>query len=110
MTSVSVEVLKTTVVVASTGQVITVETRAPRMVSVGVQGPPGINGDSLSDFNQTFLSPLLQWTINHNLGREPLVSVKTVGGMEVLGDVIHISPNQLLVNFAEPMAGRVRCI
>lgn len=50
------------------------------------------------------------WTINHNLGREPTVSVKTTGGAEVEADVVHISANQVRIQFSQPLAGRAYCV
>lgn len=48
------------------------------------------------------------WIVNHNLGIRPAaVNVLTVGGIEMLADVIHTSDNQLQINFASPKAGRV---
>jgi hypothetical protein len=55
------------------------------------------------EFNQAAASDT--WTINHNLGRKVDVELYTVGGMEMLGDITHTSPNQAVVSFASPVAG-----
>lgn len=48
------------------------------------------------------------WIVNHNLGRRPAaVSVRSPGGREVTADVLHVSVNQLVVNFAGPTVGSV---
>ena len=48
------------------------------------------------------------WTINHNLGTRPTVSILDLGGNEVQADVAHMSANQLLIRFAIPIAGLAR--
>lgn len=55
-------------------------------------------------------SALATWTVNHNLGRRPVVAVHSVGGVEVEAAVLHLSANQLQVMFAAPYAGSVRCV
>ena len=48
------------------------------------------------------------WTINHNLGFKPTVTVFSVGGMEVEADVQHTSINQTIIYFNNPFAGSAR--
>ena len=48
------------------------------------------------------------WTINHNLGLRPAVSILDSGGNEVEADVVHTSANQLLIRFAIPISGLAR--
>lgn len=55
---------------------------------------------------QSFTASSL-WTVNHNLGREPSVTVLTVGGLEMLADVQHTSLNQFTVSFSQPQSGRI---
>ena len=55
---------------------------------------------------QTVASAL--WTINHNLGTRPAVSILDTGGHEVEADVAHNNVNQLVIRFAIPMAGLAR--
>lgn len=52
--------------------------------------------------------PSALWTINHNLGMRPAVTIVDVGGNEVEADVAHQSVNQLVVRFAIPVAGLAR--
>lgn len=72
-------------------------------VQVGAGG-----GATVQQFNQA--SPLATWTINHNLGRTPIVQIFSVGGMELLADVINPTANQTQVRFASPTAGYARLI
>lgn len=73
----------------------------------GERGPSGVAGDSF-EFSQS--SPALQWSISHNLGRRPIVELFSVGGAEIDADVLHISTDQVLVNFLLPTAGSARLI
>ena len=75
-------------------------------LSVG-QGPAGASGVGAPPF--PFLSPQSTWVINHNLLRRPLVGVFTVGGVEMWAEVLHVSLNQVIVTFDEPVAGYAIC-
>lgn len=72
------------------------------------QGPAGPSGAGVLPPFQ-FLTPMSVWVINHNLNRRPLVGVFTIGGMEMLAEVIHISANQVQVSFDDPVAGYAVC-
>jgi hypothetical protein len=72
------------------------------VVFPGVQGPPGNDGVSASAFEHiqnTAINPIV---VNHNLGFRPNVSVKTLGGVEVIAEVIHTSINQSQIFFDSP--------
>ena len=70
-------------------------------------GPPGA-GSALT-VTHTQAAPALVWTINHNLGFRPAVSVLSVGGLELLGaTVTHVSAQQLTIAFSAPTAGSAR--
>lgn len=72
----------------------------------GLQGPPGETDDYL--FTQA--APAALWTINHNLGRRPNVEVRSAGGVVMVGQVTHVSDNQVQVAFAAALAGSARLI
>lgn len=57
-------------------------------------------------FNQTGASAT--WTINHNLGFKPSVSVFNTGSQQVGAEVVHTSVNQVLIYFNTPTAGFAR--
>lgn len=69
----------------------------------GPQGPAGVS--------YTHLQPAaaITWTINHNLGFRPAISLFTVGGVEFDAAITHISDNQAVVSLAIPTAGAARC-
>lgn len=98
------------VTVVEGGVKIVVKEPSVKVVTLGIQGPPGPSGPAGTDFEQAFNSPLAQWVVNHNLGKRPLVTLLTTGGVEMGGDVIHTTINQLVVNFSSAVAGRIRCV
>lgn len=76
-----------------------------RISQIGIRGPSGSDGapPTLAEF----LTPSKQWIVNHNLGWNPLIAVLSLGNVEVVADVHHVSEDQLIINFAAPFAGRV---
>lgn len=66
--------------------------------------PPAASG-SVARYEHTQAAPATPWVINHNLGRRPAVAVMTLGGQEMLADVLHMSANQVQVFFDGPTAG-----
>jgi hypothetical protein len=86
----------------------TVVVRKPNkhiVFSAGRQGPPGVDGASGSSFEHAQSVAASIWTVNHNLGFRPNVSVKTLGGLEVDAEVLHVSVNQVQVIFDSPSTG-----
>lgn len=59
-------------------------------------------------FTHAQTSPSTTWTINHNLGFRPAVTVLDDGNNEVEADVIHISANQVQVFFNLATTGTAR--
>lgn len=47
-----------------------------------------------------------QWTITHNLGKYPSVSVVDSANNEVIGEVEYISDNQIVIKFSAPFSGK----
>jgi hypothetical protein len=85
--------------------------KAPTRVVVGapgIVGPRGPAGSSGASYEHTEGSPSALWTIAHNLGFRPSVTVLSTGGLEVLADVQHLSVNTLTVTLLAPMAGSAR--
>lgn len=77
----------------------------------GARGAPGVDsGSAVLPFEYVQAAPSDLWNVNHNLGRRPIVAVYSVGGVEITADVVHLSINQLQVNFAAPVAGFARLI
>ena len=75
----------------------------------GPPGPPGGDGALGGAFEQAQLVAADTWTVNHNLGYRPAVSLLTVGGKEMWAEVIHISVNQFVAYFDSPVTGVAIC-
>jgi|GEM_PF-2074810 len=80
--------------------------RALTVVNIAQRGRDGVA--QAFGFNQS--TPSDQWTINHNLGYRPSVTLYSTGGAEIEGEVVHISNNQARAYFATLVAGSARCI
>lgn len=87
--------------------VVRYDTPTIQVVAVAEQGPPGSSISGVT-FNQA--SPSAEWTINHNMGYKPAVSVRDSGGSEVEAEILHITVNQTKVYFASPQAGQAYLI
>ena len=51
-------------------------------------------------------TPTTTWSVSHNLGRYPIIQLKTLGTAEIHGEISHVSVNQFLVLFNNPQAGQ----
>lgn len=60
------------------------------------------------DFTQG--SAASTWTIAHNLGKHPNISIYTVGGVEVEAAIIHLSSNVAQILFDAPFSGYAVCL
>lgn len=90
--------------------IVAPQTTPTYKLSVTTQGPPGPPGASAAGFDFVQASPASVWTIAHNLGFRPSVSVATVGGVEVEGgEVLHLTTNVLTITFDVAFAGTARC-
>jgi hypothetical protein len=85
-------------------------------IEYGVQAVTLVHGNAVTinasgggDYSHTQATAAATWTVNHNLGRRPAVTVMTAGGLEVLAEVLHTSVNQVLVTFDQPTAGLAVC-
>jgi hypothetical protein len=95
-----------------TGGVIEVGGRSgPVIVIPGARpGPPGPKGDAGTSYEHTQASAAATWTIAHNLGQRPSVSLFSVGGLEMIGSITHLSLNVVQVDFNTPVAGTARLL
>lgn len=75
----------------------------------GEPGPPGADGGDggggSSDY--TFDAPSYTWTLTHNLGLYPVVTVIDNGGNVVISDVVYVSNNEIIISFEFLMTGKV---
>jgi hypothetical protein len=63
--------------------------------------------NSGSTYTQCFDSGLLVWTITHNLGKFPSVTIVDVANNIVVGEVVYINSNIIQVTFSSAFAGCV---
>jgi hypothetical protein len=89
-------------------EIVGEDATAITVVEQGPQGPAGPAGTG-SAFPFTQPTPSSAWTVNHNLGFFPTVTVYSVGSVEVEALVTHTSLNQTVISFSTPTAGTARC-
>lgn len=73
----------------------------------GPPGPPGVSSNASHEHTQSVAADV--WTVNHNLGFRPAVSLLSVGGREMWAEVIHTSVNQFVAYFDAPTTGIAIC-
>jgi hypothetical protein len=71
--------------------------------------PLGVSSGSDSFYTHDQLVASTSWTIDHNLGKFPSITVVDSGGTVGYGDVAYISPNQATVSFPSAFAGKAYC-
>ena len=72
-------------------------------------GPGATGGGGGSDAYYVYDgtgTPATSWTVTHNLGKFPSVSVVDTGGNWLLPDVHYVNTNQLTVSLASPTTGK----
>jgi hypothetical protein len=92
------------ITVVSMPQVTTVTAGTP-----GIQGAPGGGGPGGSGdlyYLHTQSAAASMWTITHNLGKFPSVTIVDSAGDQVEGNVDHLSANSLTVTFSSAFGGR----
>jgi len=57
-------------------------------------------------YTHSQMIPSSSWTINHNLGFEPAVSIVDSGGNVVFGDVLYLNNNSIQINFSAGFSGK----
>ncbi len=72
----------------------------------GPQGPQGPAGGGTASYVHDQSVPAATWTINHNLGYFPNVTVVDSAGNQVIGQVQYISLNSMTINFNASFGGK----
>jgi len=72
-----------------------------------IRGPQGASGGDIFEFEQ--VGPLFDWTINHNLGRYPEITIIGVDGNQLVTDVEHVSKNTAILHFGIATSGKAVC-
>lgn len=91
-------------VVEGAGPNVTIEVVEQSVViSEAVVGLQGTSGDK--HFQHVQSTPSATWSITHNLGKRPSVTVVDSGGNEWISAVEHVSDNVLVIRFTSPFSG-----
>lgn len=112
-----------TVTISAPAETVTIPVERVTVITAGIQGPEGVQGpegpegpqgepgalgsDAYYVHNQNV--PATDWTVNHNLNKYPAVQVIDSGGTVVIGQIDHISVNQLIVRFSVVFGGQAIC-
>lgn len=100
-----VEVVEQAVEIAEDGPNVEVAvTEQSVVISEAVVGLPGVSGDKHFTHEQS--TPSATWTITHNLGKNPAVTIVDSSGNEWQTAIEHVSPNQCVVRFSSAFSGR----
>jgi hypothetical protein len=91
-------------------EVLVDESTIVEVITEGPPGTPGLPGNIAAAHVHTQAVAAEEWIVNHNIGANPLTQILTVGGQEMLADIIHMNNNQLRVYFTTPQTGSVRCL
>ena len=103
--SVRVKLTTNTYKARLTGGAVRATLKSPSVrVKLGtVKIPAGAGSDA--NFVHVQGSSLAVWTITHNLGKYPAVSVFDPAGDQFYGTVRHLDVNSLTITFKTPQAG-----
>lgn len=82
----------------------TLEVRTAVAGPRGIQGPPGDDATDLRYVHDQ-MSASATWTIAHNLGKYPSVTVMDSGGSVCEGTIVYDSINQITLTFSAAFAG-----
>lgn len=78
-----------------------------------MRGPPGLPGASGgaggATYTHTQTIALAVWTVAHNLGRYPSVSVTDLLGRLIVPDVAYLDDNLVQITHGLPLAGFAYC-
>ena len=72
----------------------------------GPQGPTGPSGEGDLNFTYDQPTPSDEWTITHNLGKFPSVSVTDSGGNQWQTAVEYVNENTCIVRFSAAFSGK----
>lgn len=71
----------------------------------GPQGPPGESGTLAGTYSHVQNEPSAEWTVVHNLGFYPAVTVVDSGGSEAVGHVVYTDTSSLTIHFGSAFGG-----
>lgn len=74
-------------------------------VLAGAKGDPGDPGAIGGTYTHVQAQASDTWSIQHDLGYHPSVTVTDSGGQQVIGSVTYTDENSLVVSFTAPFGG-----
>lgn len=77
----------------------------PLAVLIGPPGPTGPSGSEGQPYEHVQSNPQTEWIVNHNRGFKPLITILSIGGIEIEAEVVHSTLNQARVYFNTATAG-----
>lgn len=88
-------------------EVVVVQVTQPvvRVTAPGPQGPAGSFSPGDVAYTHTQNSPSATWTINHNLGFNPVAVVLDSGGTQCEGAISYPTVNQMVITFTGAFSG-----
>lgn len=75
-----------------------------------VAGPPGTGGGAPTRYVHTQALLASTWTVTHNLGAHPAVSLEDAAGSVIYGSIKYLDDNTLTVSFRSTCTGRASLI
>ncbi|WP_313237681.1 hypothetical protein [Delftia acidovorans] len=103
----------TCLVVACEKEILTEQVEEIEIVAVAEQGPPGIQGPPGGGAGATYThtqgNPAAVWTIAHNLGRHPSITVVDNLGGQLYPDVRYLDADIAQITHSVPLTGRAFC-
>lgn len=89
-------------------QTAVVQQTKVQQVTVYKTGPQGAPGQAQNTFTFEQLTPTSIWTIDHNLGFWPKVSIYDTSGREAEGSITNPSLSRTTITFSAAFAGKAR--
>lgn len=65
-----------------------------------------VNGEKLGSFTHNQTTAATEWTITHNMGKNPSVTIVDSANTYVVGEVDYINDNSLRVSFKNAFKGK----
>lgn len=79
------------------------------VVTPGASGLNTSGGSGDKSYTHTQSLAATTWTVNHNLGKFPSITIVDSAGTHVLGTIVQISLNTVTVSFSVAFSGKVYC-
>lgn len=109
ITNITVEGSTSVIETVGDSYTLSVESQPVQVITLGIQGPQGpqgIPGTGASTFIFSQGTPQTTWSINHNLGQFPALTVVDSGGTVVVGTYNYVDSNNITLTFTVAFGGK----